>query len=228
MKALLPLLLLFLLLVSGYSSMETDTATVETASGIAATEAEAYTSANKKIRFLWREQVYDADLQDSVSTIVTDQASADQLTDAERAALGYVVTFIGSECGWDGEANEAFGNLKCKALTALNLGYQCSDQHLGFLQSWFRKDQAVLARLAACPRVPFTASSQQTFDEVYLTTQADTIQVWFSASGVNVPMNAAWAWSEENVFRVQSDAISLVKVEKSEVVRSELGLEEGL
>lgn len=225
MKALL---LLFLLLMSGCSTVETDTAIAEVASGILLTKPEAYTSANKKIRFLWREQVYDADLQDSVSTIVIDQALADQLTDAERAALGYVVTFISSACEWDGEANEEFSNLKCRALTALDLGYQCSDQHLGFLQNWFRNDQDVLVRLASCPRVPFTASSQQTFNEVYLTTQGDTIQVWFSASGVNVPMNASWQWTEENTFLVQDNAISLVKVDMSEVVRGELGLEKGL
>lgn len=142
--------------------------------------------------------------------------------------MGYVVTFIGSACEWDGEANEEFSNLKCRALTALDLGYQCSDQHLGFLQNWFRNDQDVLARLASCPRVPFTASSQQTFNEVYLTTQGDTIQVWFSASGVNVPMNASWQWTEENTFLVQDNAISLVKVDMSEVVRGELGLEKGL
>ncbi|MCP2043030.1 hypothetical protein [Pontibacter sp. HSC-36F09] len=221
-------LLPFLLLVSGCSTVETDIAIAEAASGIAPAESEAETAAKSKIRFLWREQVYDAGLQDSVSTIAIDQALADQLTDAERAALGYVITFIGSECEWDGEANEEYSNLKCKALTALNLGYQCSDQHLGFLQNWFRNDQEVLARLASCPRVPFTASSQQTFNEVYLTTRGDTIQVWFSAGGVNVPMNAAWEWTEENIFRVQDSAISLVKVEKAEVVRSELGLEEGL
>ncbi|MDO6390791.1 hypothetical protein Q4E40_11685 [Pontibacter sp. BT731] len=225
MKAIL---LFFLLLMFGCSTVETDTPVEDPAAGIAPTETAAHTSPNTKIRFLWREQVYDAGLQDSVSTIVIDQALADRLTDAERAALGYVVTFIGSECDWDGNANEEFSNLKCKALTALKLGYQCSDQHLGFLQNWFRNDQEVLARLSSCPRVPFTASNQQTFDEVYLTTKSDTIQVWFSASGVTLPMNAAWEWTEENVFLVQGSALNLVRANQSEVVRSELGLEEGL
>ncbi|MBX0334342.1 hypothetical protein K3G39_13955 [Pontibacter sp. HSC-14F20] len=224
MKAVL---LILLLLMSGCSTTETDTAE-EAATGIAPTETETYTSANSKIRFLWREQVYDADLEDSLSTIMIDQALADKLTDAERAAVGYVVTFIGSECDWDGRANEEFSNLKCKTLTALNLGYQCSDQHLGFLQNWFRNDHEVLARLASCPRVPFTASSQQTFDELYLTTQSDTIKVWFRASGVNLPMNAAWEWTEENVFLFQDSAISLLKVDKSEVNRTELKLSGGL
>lgn len=220
--------LLFLLLMFGCSTVETDTSAEDQTPGIASTEAEAYTSARAKSRFLWREQVYDAELQDSVSTIMIDQALAGRLTHAERAALGYVVTIIGSECDWDGKANEEFSNLKCKALTALNLGYQCSDQHLGFLQNWFRNDQEVLGRLASCPRIPFTASSQQTFDEVYLTVQNDTIKVWFSASGVNLPMNAAWEWTEENVFLIQQDALKLVRVDKSEVVRSELGLGEEL
>ena len=223
MKAIL---LFSLLLMFGCSTGETDTTVEDTASGIEPTESEA--SVNDKARFLWREQVYDTDLRDSVSMIVIDQTLADKLTDAERAALGYVVTFIGSECDWDGKANEEFSNLKCKALSALELGYQCSDQHLSFLQNWFRNDQDVLKRLAACPRVPYTASNQQTFDEVYLTTQSDTIQVWFRASGMNVPSNTAWKWTEQNVFSVQDGAINLVSADKSEVVKSELGFGEGL
>jgi hypothetical protein len=192
------------------------------------TETEVHASTRNKTRFLWREQVYDTDLQDSVSTIVINQKLAEGLSDAERAALGYVATFIGSECDWDGKANEEFSNLKCKTLSALRLGYQCSSQHLGFLRNWFRNDQKVLGRLVSCPVTPFTASSQQTFRAIYLTTQGDTIKVWFSASGVNLRMNAAWEWTEENVFSVQGNAISLVRTNESEVTRSELGLDEEL
>ncbi len=181
-----------------------------------------------KTRFLWREQIYDADLRDSVSTIVINQKLAEELADAERAALGYVASFVGSECDWDGEANEEFSNLRCKTLSALKLGYQCSSQHSGFLRNWFRNDQKVLSQLLSCSVTPFTASSQQTFDSIYLTTQGDTIKVWFSASGVNVPMNAAWEWTEESVFLVQGSAVSLVGNHRSDIARSELGLKEGL
>ena len=69
MKAILLLCLLFM---SGCSTVETETSIEEAASGIAPAEKEAYTSTNSKARFLWREQVYDANLQDSVSTIVID------------------------------------------------------------------------------------------------------------------------------------------------------------
>lgn len=225
LRALLPF---SLALLFGCSSTETDTSTEGTAAGIALTETGAHAVTRSKVPFLWREQAYDASLQDSISTITIDQKLAEELTDAERAALDYVTTFIGSECDWDGKANPEFSNLKCKTLSALKLGYQCSIEHLDFLQHWFQNDQEVLIQLASCPRIPFTASSQQAFDEIYLTTQGDTIKVWFSASGVNLPMNATWEWTEENIFLVQDDAISLVRTNKSEVIRSELKFDEGL
>ncbi|WP_299990034.1 hypothetical protein [uncultured Pontibacter sp.] len=215
-----------LVLLFGCSSVETDTSTEETAAGIAPAETEVHTVTRSKVPFLWREKVYDTSLQDSISSITIDQKLAEELTDAERAALGYVATFIGSECDWDGKVDPEFSNLKCKALSALKLGYQCSNEHLGFLQHWFRNDQEVLAQLASCPRIPFTASSQQSFNYIYLSSQGDTIKVWFSAGGVNLPMNAAWEWTEENVFLAQDDAISMVRADKSEVIRSELKFDE--
>lgn len=84
------------------------------------------------------------------------------ITDPERAALGFVVTFVGSECDWDGEAKDDFSNLKCKTLTSLNLGYQCSDKHPGFLRKWLRYDVKPAYELRECPTVPYTAGSQTT------------------------------------------------------------------
>ena len=65
------------------------------------------------------------------------------MTDPEKAALGYVATFVGNDCWWDGEANEEKSNLDCKIITTLGLGYQCSNEHLGFLRKWFVERQTV-------------------------------------------------------------------------------------
>ena len=99
------------------------------------------------------------------------------MTDPEKAALGCIATFIGSECWWDGETNNDRTNLDCKIITALGLGYQCSDEHLLFLRKWFSTDKEVLSKLETsnCPTTPYTATSQNTFDEIKL-----IIQNWYN------------------------------------------------
>ena len=172
---------------------------------------------DKTVKFLWREDKYDEELKDTFSTIIINEKLCKTLTEPEIAALGYVVTYIGSECQWDGKYNEDRSNLKCKALDALNLGYQCSDKHLGLLRKWFKNDTKVLEELNYCPTTPFTASSQETFDEITLTTKGDKISVWFGANGVNMPMGESWYWTETDYFQLDNDNIKLIKKDKSKV-----------
>lgn len=106
-------------------------------------------------------------------------------------------------------------------MTALNLGYQCSDKHLGFLRKWFKNDKKVLAEFDYnCPTTPFTASSQNTFDEIKLTVKGNDISVWFSISGVNMPMGESWSYTETNYFQLDNDNIRLIKKEQSKVKRA--------
>ncbi len=163
---------------------------------------------NKTVKFLWR---------DSSATIVINQDYCKTITDSERAALGYVATFIGNECEWDGVPTKDRSNLKCEILTALNLGYQCSEQHLGFLQQWFKNDTTVLKDLEACPTTPNTATIQETFEEIVLTTKGNDISVFFKASGINLREEREWSWSETNYFKVQNERIQLVRKKKSKV-----------
>ncbi len=176
----------------------------------------------KVTRFFWRENQFDKKLDAEVSTIFIDEEFCKTISEPEKAALGFVTTFIGSECDWDGEAKDDRSNLKCKTLTALNLGYQCSDEHLGFLRKWFASDEKVLAKLQEnCPTTPFTATVQETFDEIILTTKNDTIAVWFKASGVNLRELKGWSWTETNFFEIKGQGLELVKTDKSEVKMDE-------
>jgi hypothetical protein len=70
---------------------------------------------------------------------------------------------------WDGEYKSDRSNLKCKILNALDLGYQCSQTHLGFLKKWFRIDEKVLKRLEDCSTIPSTSTVQNTFDKIQIT-----------------------------------------------------------
>lgn len=184
--------------------------------------AKSFTLKDKTVKFLWREDRYDQELKDTFNTIVINEELCKTLTEPEIAALGYVGTYIGSECQWDGEYNDDRSNLKCKVLTALNLGYQCSDKHLGFLRKWFKNDKKVLEELNYnCPTTPFTASSQETFSEITLTVKGNSISVWFSVSGVNMPMGESWSYTETDNFQLDNYNLRLLNKEQSKVKREQ-------
>lgn len=165
-------------------------------------------TSDKTVKFLWR---------DSSGTMAINQDFCKTISNSEKAALGYVATFIGNECEWDGVPTNDRSNLKCEILTALNLGYQCSEQHLGLLQQWFKNDTTVLKELEACPTTPNTSTIQDTFDEIVLTTKGDEISVYFKASGIHLREEREWSWSETNHFKVQNDHIQLIRKERSKV-----------
>lgn len=165
-------------------------------------------TSDKTVKFLWR---------DSSAAMLMNQDFCKKITDSEKAALGYVATFMGNECKWDGSPTKDRTNLKCEILTALNLGYQCSEQHLGFLQQWFKNDTTVLKELEACLTTPNTSTIQDTFDEIVLTTKGNEISVFFKANGINLREEREWSWSETNYFKVQNERIQLVRKEKSKV-----------
>ena len=171
----------------------------------------------KTIKFLWRGEKYDEELQQEVNTIFINEKFCKRITAPEKAVLGYVATFIGSDCWWDGGSTEDQTNLKCKILTALDLGYQCSDKHLGFLRQWFRNDKKVLEALKDCAIMPYTATIQTTFDEITLTVKGDELLVYFKAIGVNIRESKNWTWTEIDHFKVNGDEITLVKKDKSKV-----------
>lgn len=173
---------------------------------------------NKNKLFLWREDVYNANLKDTFNSIVISNSLCEKLSDPEIAALGYVATFIGNECDWDGEYKEDRSNLKCKILSALNLGYQCSAQHLGFLKKWFKNDKKVLAEINSnCPTTPFTATIQETFDKIAIKVEGNKIAVTFDASGVNMRESYYWSWTETDYFIVKNNTIQLIKKVESNV-----------
>ena len=89
-----------------------------------------------KTKFMWR----DAKTFD----IVLNHEYIKTMSIYERAALGYVASSTGNGCNYEGEGAEY---LNCDILSALNLGYQCSDRHLGFLRSMFQDDKKVLQEL---------------------------------------------------------------------------------
>jgi hypothetical protein len=185
-------------------------------------DVQAAMQTDTTVTLLWRENRYDAQLQDTFSAILINEAYCNTMTDAQRAAVGYVATFVGSECDWDGRENADQSNLSCKLLSALRLGYQCSEQHLGFLRNWFRNDTTVLKDLQDCPLIPYTASVQQTFDEMKLSAKGDSISLWFTVDGVNMKTGDRWHYMEQDLFQAKQDELFLLQTNHSDFQKAKL------
>jgi len=174
---------------------------------------------NSTVVFLWRQNKYNAKLKGTYSTIVINEEYCKTITDAERAALGYVATWIGNECWWNNDyPNNDRTNLKCVILTALNLGCQGSEEHLNFLRHWFRNDTACIEALKDIPTTPYTSTIQDTFDSIKITKKENLITIWFKASGINTREQESWSWTQKDYFKVNGDKIYLVESKKSKVI----------
>lgn len=173
------------------------------------TNSQSFAIKDTTVQFLWRENIYDNIYKDSISSIVINEQYCKVIPDQVKAAIAYVATFIGNECWWDGEAKEDRSNLKCKILTALDLGCQGSEQHLGFLRKWFSNDKKALEELESVPTTPFTSTIQDTFDKITVTIKGNEIIVWYSAHGFNTRENESWSWTETNHFEFDKSRIVL-------------------
>ncbi len=174
---------------------------------------------DKGITILWRETLYDEALQTDINTIVLNTNYQKKITEPERAALGFIATFVGSECEWDGgNPNATRSNLNCMLLSYLDLGYQCSNTHLDFLKKWFSKDSKALDALKHCPTIPNTATIQSTFDEILMetNTEAQTIVLRYTFNAINVRENAVTSIAKTDTFSYDSGGIVLVDSKKQE------------
>lgn len=178
---------------------------------------------NNSVRFLWRENRYNEEAKQEISTLIIDESFCKTISKQEKAALGYVATFIGNECDWDGAVNADRSNLKCKIVTALNLGYQCSDSHLGFLKQWFSEDKTILEKLEICPTMPETATIQTTFDEIELLNNVvtKTITITYKVTGINIRESKSWSYTQTDLFKYDSKNVGLIHSQKSKVIQNE-------
>lgn len=132
------------------------------------------------------------------------------LTEPQRAALGYIATDVSSECNWDGVKKADASNLKCRLLSALNLGYQCSETHLSFLKKWFKEDTKVLERLQYCNKTESSAKIQDHFIEIKMITTKDSIKILYSAVGEDLEKQKTWGWQEESTYSFTKTGIKQI------------------
>ncbi|WP_268034834.1 hypothetical protein [Algoriphagus sp. PAP.12] len=188
-------------------------------------EAKKIASGKLPIQFLTRVNRYDESVKATVSAIVINQSFLYNISQPERAALGYVAYNIGNECEW---AEDSDGNriLYCQIVSALNLDYQCSDTQLNFLRKWFSKDSVASDNLKSCPTIPNTATIQSTFDEILIEKDEfkKTITVKSKIDKVNLRESKSWAWTQTDLFEYTQDHISLIDSKISVLVENEIDL----
>ncbi|WP_428231617.1 hypothetical protein [Flavobacterium sp.] len=192
---LLTLLFLFNFCTSVFSQANATTQTTINKSSTATVVQDIY------IKILWLDQ--NGVLQLNTNYIKT-------LTDQQRAALGYIATDVSNECHWDGDKKADASNLKCKFLSALNLGYQCSDTHLSFLKKWFKEDTKVLERLQYCQKTESSAKIQDRFSEIKMMTSINTIKIIYSAVGEDSEKQKTWRWQEESTYTFTKNGIKQI------------------
>ncbi len=165
-----------------------------------------FTFANALQKVVWREDIYDPAIKGHVNVIKIDENYFTKVTEPEKAVLGYLASTIGNECYADGSKQ----NVKCKILTALNLGYQCSESNKSFLKNWFRDDATIVNQIENClPTLPSTI--EKTFEEVKISTTENTINVELKGLKLNIKENTSSNWSESISFKVDGDKVSLVE-----------------
>lgn len=169
-------------------------------------------SNDKAVKILWLEEVYDEEFESTVFAIKLNEDYFSKISDAEKAVIAYYATFHGNECWWDDDKpKDDRSNLNCKIITALNLGYQCSDTHLDFLKKWFRNEPKLLAELDYCPTIPNTSTLQDSFEEIYIERSTDYFTIRFNICAVNIRENITRCYEENHTYRLFADAVEEVK-----------------
>jgi hypothetical protein len=159
--------------------------------------------ASKPKKLVWREG----------AVLKLDRAALRALSDAERVAVGYLATTIGSDCDWTKppSAAGAKGSMHCELTDALGLGEQCGEKHKAFVMGWLGDDAP-----SSCAKIPITAFSQTTFDELSLSRDGDRIVVSYAAVHTDGPGAGTQSWSEtirfaprgEKALRIESRRVT--------------------
>lgn len=163
------------------------------------------------VRIIWREDIFDEGLKASVSVLKIDEGYFAAVSEPEKAVIGYLASTIGNEC----YSESGKQNVKCKILTALKMESQCSESNKTFLKNWFRGEPSIAAQIENCkPTVATTV--EKTFDEVKITTTANSIKISLKGLKLNIKENSSSKWSEEMSFSLDGDKLTLVEKTKKE------------
>lgn len=163
------------------------------------------------VKVVWREDVYDKNLNSAVNIIAINEHYFKNLSDPEKAVLGYLASTIGNECYADGKSD-----VKCKLLTALSLGSQCSETNKQFLSSWFKNEPEILKQVQECKTIIPGKNIEKTFDMVKITTSGNVLKVSLKGLKLNIKENSVESWSESISFKLNGDNLTVVERTKND------------
>lgn len=170
------------------------------------------TPADTTYKILW----YDIKLYSSI----INTKIMKEMREPEKAAIAYIALHDSRDCDWDGEPNAGHTNLSCEIITALGLGYQCSDNHIQLLKHWFRDDSTILEEVKYCPMTPNTAHQLHGIDQISLIRMNNNyFKMNYKASGANSRTESFWSFSESILFKTQGDKLIIVDRKMSKVVK---------
>ena len=172
-------------------------------------------SDGKMVKILYRQEEYDKELKANTPVL---KVNTDFLTTADdgiRAIVGYYNTIAGTDCWWRNDnPNSDYTNLSCKLTEALNFGNQCSEKQKGFLRKWFSNENKILDEIEGCYNVPYTATSQSTFDYLNLEINGNNVTVKYRIMGVNLRDEANWETKGVDKFNVIGSTIRVISRKK--------------
>ena len=159
--------------------------------------------ADTTVRILWYEKRTKNSRKGSYGPFFNEKFFA-RISGHEKAALAFLSTLVSSNCELSQDTPHV---VNCRLTDMLNLGVQCSPQHLGYLRQWFRDDVEVMRRLVAdsCSSTPSGASTQHSFGSIDLQENKKQIKLIYYGQGMSLRREEVWEWSETLVFRKDSE-----------------------
>lgn len=170
------------------------------------------TEKDTSIDFLWLKKVWDQELRDTIEQIEINKKYADTASQEVKLTLAYTSLFAGSNCWWKGEeANNDMTNLECAILTAISMGCQCSNEHIGPLQIAFAHDSVALLKIQDCAAVPNTATYQNSFTHISIQKNKNIITLYLQAEFINSNKQIVKPWEKTLIFEVSQKGIIVRK-----------------
>ena len=176
-------------------------------------------------KLLWRTIEFDEKFGIALNKIVLNMACIDTLSDQEKAAIAYLAAPMGNDCDWEDPNIQRADNLKCVIISALDLGYQCSDGHVGLIKKWFKTDEKVMSQINDCELMPRTSTSLNGFYYINLARNKNIFIVTYDGFGIGTTNRIGFEWSAEVIFELKEDEVVLLDFNETRIHEAPINVE---
>lgn len=154
---------------------------------------------DKTVKVLWS----------SPSETFMDEMYFKTISNAERAALGYLTISAGSWSKFNINRNEEH-----ILETALDLDYQCSTKYKYYMQKWFKNDSKSLEKIDFCHTRSYMASAQQNYNQIILRISGNKIYTYGKIEGINRDI-CGWSYTIKTTFLITNNSIKVINEKES-------------